>query len=327
MAEVSRIKLGFVPLNDAAALLVASQLGFFEAEGLDVELRREASWATVRDKLAAGLLDGAHILAPLTLAMTLGLGCEPTPMVAPFALNFGGAAITVAAHLAVSVGAGPGAEGLAALIARRRAEGASPLTFASVFPFSIHNYLLRDWLAGAGIDPDGDVRLTVAAPSRTAELLAGGVIEGFCAGEPWNEVAVMKGVGRVIAHAADIHADTPDKVFATTQAWAKDRPDALAALIRALARASAWSAQAANRSELARILAKDEAIGVDQTVIAASLDGIVFDGPGVNRPDPAQAAWLVGQMKRWNHLAPALDDRSIAAAVYRPDLYDAALKR
>src|SRR6185369_1018883 len=159
-------------------------------EGLEVELSREVSWATIRDKVNVGALDGAHMLAPMALATSLGAaGGEPTSLIAPLALNLNGPAITLSSRLAGAVAPGTDAGGLARLVARRREEGASPITLAVVFPFSVHNYLLRDWLARAGIDPDRDVRLTVAPPSRMTELLVEGVVEGFCVTEPWGAAA------------------------------------------------------------------------------------------------------------------------------------------
>jgi NitT/TauT family transport system ATP-binding protein/nitrate/nitrite transport system substrate-binding protein len=322
LTDQARLRLGFAPLSDAAALIVGRDKGFFAAEGLAVALSREASWATLRDKVAVGALDGAHMLAPLALAMTLGEGCEPTPMIAPFAFNRGGAAVTLSTRLPNSVA--EALDGLASLIARRREQGSSRLTFATVFPYSLHNYLLRGWLAGMGVDPDQDVRLIVAPPARTAELLADAVIEGFCAGEPWNQVAERAGVGRAVLRSSRFAPDVPDKVFATTEAWAtENRPQALA-LIRALLRASAWAQAPENQAELIELLARPDAIGVAPEAIAAGLADIRFAGADTNRPGPSDAAWLVEQMQRWNHLASHPEAAAVATRVYRPDLFDAA---
>ena len=325
MSGARRLRLGFIPLNDAAPLLVAQARGLFAAEGLEVELAREASWATMRDKLAYGALDGAHMLAPLALAMTLGVaGIEAVPVVAPLALNLNGPAITIASRLAAAVGPGPGAEGLARLVARRRAEGASPLTFAVVFPCSAHNYLLRDWLARAGVDPDRDVRLTVVPPPRTADLLAEGVIEGFCAGEPWNALAAAAGAGVIVARGAQLWPRTPDKVFALTQAWAEANPEVLQALLRALLRAAAWCEAPENRAELVALLAQPQHLAAPAAVIEASLRDMVFAAEGANAPAPVRAAWLLAEMMRWGHAPPDLDVAATTAAVCRLDLFAAA---
>ncbi|MEO8113948.1 MAG: CmpA/NrtA family ABC transporter substrate-binding protein [Phenylobacterium sp.] len=312
------LRLGFVPLSDSAPLVVAQEKGFFAAQGLKVALSREVSWATVRDKVAVGALDGAHMLAPLALAATLGAGSDPVPMIAPLALNLDGPAVTLSARLDPA--------GLGGLVARRRDEGASILTFAVVYPYSTHNYLLRAWLAEAGIDPDRDVRLTVAAPSRMAELLAGGAIEGFCAGEPWNAVAVASDAGRVAVRASQLWGRTPDKVLGVTRAWGEANPEVLAALIRALCTAAAWVEAPENRAELVGVLARPAYVDARPALIAAGLDDIIFHRDGANEPRPEHAAWLIGQMVRWGQVAADVDAESAAAQVYRPDLYQAAIQ-
>ena len=327
MSDARPLKLGFIPLNDAAAMIVAQEKGFFAAEGLAVTLSREVSWATIRDKVAVGALDGAHMLAPLALAMTSGAsGLDPTPLVAPLALGLNGPAITLASRLAAAAGPGTGAEGLARLIARRRAEDASRITLAVVFPFSAHNYLLRDWLAAAGVDPDRDIRLTVAPPSRMTELLSGGVIEGFCATEPWNAVAVAAGAGVLAVRGSQLWPRMPDKVFAVTEAWASAHAETLQALSRALIRGAAWADEPGNRGDLAALLAQPGYVGADAELIAASLPDIVFHAEGANAPLPVHAGWLLAQMARWGHIAASTDIPDLAGRVYRPDLYDAAAR-
>jgi ABC-type nitrate/sulfonate/bicarbonate transport system substrate-binding protein len=327
MTERGELRLGFVPLNDAAPLLVAAELGFFAAEGLKVALSREVSWATVRDKVAAGALDGAHMLAPMTLASSLGAGAERQPMIAPMALNLHGAAVTVSTALIRDMGgmgSGPAAGSLARALAMRRANGAAAPTFAVVFPYSMHNYLLRDWLAQAGIDPDRDVRLTVAAPSRTAGLLASGDIDGFCAGEPWNAVAEAQGVGAVAIRASQIWRDGPEKVFGVTASWADRNPEVLGSVLRALVQAAAWADAPENRDDLVALLARPEHVGVDPAVVARSLQDIVFHRDGANAPQPVHAAWMLSQMIRWGQIPADVDIAAAARSVYRPDLFASA---
>lgn len=318
------LKLGFMPLDDAAGLIVAKALGFFADEGVDVELSREASWATIRDKVAVGALDGAHMLAPMVLAQSLGIGSEATAMIAPLALATDGAAITISTRL--GLGARPSAVGLADLVAQRREIEASLLTFSVVFPFSTHNYLLRLWMAQAGLDPDRDVRIVVTPPPRMADLLAGGVIEGFCAGEPWNAVAVNAEVGVVAARAAAIAPGAPDKVFAVTRAWADANLETLQAVLRALLRGLEWADAPENRKTLAALLAEPQYVGVAGDAITAGLRHVVFHRGGVTRPEPAQAAWLLEQMRRWGQIAPDANLKA-ALAVYAPEMHDRAAGR
>lgn len=319
------LRLGFIALNDAAVVIAAKEKGFFADEGLDVDLSRQVSWATVRDKMSVGALDGAHMLAPTALAISLGAaGAEPTPLAAPLALNLNGPAITVASRLAAAIGPGITADGLARLVARRREEGASPITLAVVFPFSVHNYLLRDWLARAGIDPDRDVRLTIAPPSRMTELLVGGVVEGFCVTEPWDTAAVAAGAGVIAVRGSQLWPRTPDKVFAVTESWAETRPDELQALLRAMLRAGAWADEAANRAELADLLAQPHYVGADAAVIETSLADMVFHADGASAPQPVHAGWLLSEMMRWAHIPADVDIEAVARRVYRPELHATA---
>lgn len=327
MSRTERLSLGFVPLNDAAPLIVALERGFFAAEGLEVALSREVSWATVRDKVAAGALEGAHMLAPVTLACTLGLGlgADPQPMIAPVALNRGGAAFTLSRRLSLAYKPGEArAAGLARIVAERRAAGEPQLVFAVVFPYSMHNYLLRYWLAEAGIDPDQDVRITVAPPSRMASRLAAGELDGFCAGEPWNAVAEDENVGEIAVRAVEIWRDGPEKVLGVKAEWARRHPEVLQALLRAVLRAAAWADDPENRGPLAQLLARPEYVDAPVGSIARSLATTRFHRDGANAPLPVHAAWQLSQMIRWGQAPREIDIGAVAERVCRLDLYNQA---
>ncbi len=267
------LHIGFIPLVDAAALIVAVDKGFTAAEGLDVTLVREVSWSNVRDKLNIGLFDAAHLLAPVAIASSLGLGHVKVPIVAPFNLGLNGNAITVspALHAAIMAEidgdplrsdgdrAGAGARG------RRRGAKAAPsrLTFGMTFPFSTHNYQLRFWMAAGGVDPDEDVRLVVLPPPYMVDSLANGHVDAFCVGAPWNSIAVDLGVGQILHFVSDILVRAAEKVLAVRQDWSEKNPDVVAALVRAHIRAAEFIEQPENRAEAARILAQPERIGVD----------------------------------------------------------------
>jgi NitT/TauT family transport system ATP-binding protein len=344
------LRIGFIPLVDAAALIVAVDKGFAAAEGLDVTLVREVSWSNVRDKLNIGLFDAAHLLAPVAIASSLGLGHVKVPIAAPFNLGINGNAITVspALHAALMEEiAGDRfdpmatAKALARVVAKRRAAGAEPLTFGMTFPFSTHNYQLRFWMAAAGVDPDEDVRLVVLPPPYMVDSLRSGHVDAFCVGAPWNSVAVDLGIGHILHFVSDILVRAAEKVLAMRQVWADANPDVVAALVRAAVKAAAFIEQPENRSEAARILAQPERIGVDAEVIQRTLDGRLKISPdgtfresaryllvgreGAGRPDPVQAAWLYAQMVRWGQTRLAPDGVRTAMAVFRPDLYDAAV--
>lgn len=345
LPERTRLAIGFIPLTDAAPLIVADRLGLFAAEGLEVSLRREPSWANIRDKVTVGAYDAGHMLAPMPLASTLGLGGIAKPMRTGLSLGLNGNAITLSTQLferlcrvdpagaaAIPMTAAP----LKALLA----EDPTPLTFAVVFPFSSHAYLLRYWLASAGIDPDRDVRLIVVPPPQMAMTLAAGRVDGFCVGAPWNSVAVAEGVGRIAIAGSEIWPACPEKVLGVTADWADRYPETHLALIRAVLRAQAWIEEGANRDHLVELLADPDAVGVDPRLLRPALDGALpFQQgaapravPGYHRfasslagfPWISQARWLLDQMARWGQIDPTLDRDGVARAVYRPDLYRVA---
>lgn len=326
MSGLADLTLGFIPLTDCAPLIVAKARGFFAEEGLEVSLSREASWATIRDKVAVGALDGAHMLAPMTLA---GEG-----LLAPLALNQNGSAITVSARLAATLReidpeamAAPliTARALAKLVDWRRGQGAPLLTFAVVFSQSMHNYALRYWLAQAGIDPDRDVRLVVTPPPRMVEHLRSGEIDGFCVGAPWNAVAVDEGLGEVLIKASQFWPGGPDKVFGLTAAWADAHPDELRAALRALIQASAWADEPGNHAELVALLARPDHVGVDPEAVARALKAeIVFHRDAAGLPRREHALWFLSQMLRWGQVGAEVDLEAVADRVYRPDLFRAA---
>jgi len=320
MTEATRkLKLGFIALNDCAMLVAAKEKGFFEAEGLDVELVREPSWANIRDKVAAGAIDGAHMLASMGLASTLGAGSPAKAMVMPLALNHHGACLTVSTALAQAMAG----RSLIEVVRERAAQDLPPLRFAVVFPYSIHNYLLRAWLADQGIDPGMDVRLSVTPPPRMAEQLAAGLIDGFCVGEPWPSLAEAEGTGKILMRAADIWPGGPDKVLGVTETFAEREPEALAALIRALTAAARWADRPENRPELAALLARPGYVDAPVEIIESSLHGMAFEAAG--RPVLEHGLWFLEQMQRWGQVPPLADPRAIVEQVYRADLYDAAL--
>jgi ABC-type nitrate/sulfonate/bicarbonate transport system substrate-binding protein len=346
------LRIGFIPLVDAAALIVAVDKGFAAAEGLDVTLVREVSWSNVRDKLNIGLFDAAHLLAPVAIASSLGLGHVKVPIVASFNLGLNGNAITVspALHAAImgEIAGDPfdpmaTALALARVVEARRKSGAEPLTFGMTFPFSTHNYQLRFWMAAGGVDPDEDIRLVVLPPPYMVDSLANGHVDAFCVGAPWNSVAVDLGVGHILHFVSDILVRAAEKVLATRKEWSEKNPDILAGLIRAASRAAEFIEHPQNRAEAARILAQPERIGVDADVIQRTLDGRLKISPdgtmressryllvgreGAARPDPVQAAWLYAQMVRWGQASISPGALETAKAVFRPELYDAALGR
>jgi ABC-type nitrate/sulfonate/bicarbonate transport system substrate-binding protein len=343
------IVAGFLPLVDAALLVVAKEKGFAEKEGIALRLVRETSWANIRDRVAVGHFQCAHMLAPMPIAARLGLTPMPAGIIAPVALGLGGDAVTVAQLLhkeLVETGPLNGLDAklaghtLRTLISRRRAAGRPDLVFAVVHPHSAHNYNMRYWLHSCGIDPDKDLEIVIVPPPFLPDALANGRIDGYCVGEPWSSVATHRGNGVIITSVASIWRSSPEKVLGVETSFAESEPETVDAMVRALYAAAEWCDLPGNRSELAEILSSPDYVGVDAEVIMPALSGRIplGDGQTVEEPDffvpfaraatfpwKSHAVWFYSQMVRWGHADWSATDAARAAEIYRPDIYRRAL--
>ena len=351
--RLREVSAGFIALIDAAPLLIASAKGFDRAEGLVLKLSREASWANIRDKVAAGAFDCAHMIAPMPIASALGLTPFSEPIITPLSLNRGGSSITLSEALFADMmelapadaqaGGLTAARALSAVVRRRRQSGAAPLTFGMVYPFSSHHFDIRYWLADGGIDADEDVNLVVIPPPLLAESLARNRVDGFCVGAPWGSVAVEESNARIIATKSEIWPTGPEKVLGMREAWAIENADTLGAVIRALTSAAHWLDQPGNREEAARILAEPWAVGVSSHLILRGLEGRLVRGQtakadddpdflsffrnGAGVPWRNHALWLMAQMIRWGIVREPFALDAVAQRVYRPDIYREAVAR
>jgi NitT/TauT family transport system ATP-binding protein len=350
MSRPHQITAGFMPLLDSALLVAAKEKGFAESEALDLSLVRETSWANIRDRLAVGHFQVAHMLAPMPIACNLGLTPLASRTIAPMALGLGGNAVTVSNDLWAQMeahGARPDLDPLAAgsalraVVAERVRSGHGLLRFAVVHPHSGHNYELRYWLAACDIDPDRDSEIVILPPPLMADALRSGSIDGYCVGEPWNTAAVMLGSGRIATVKAAIWRSSPEKVLGVQAQWAETNPDALAALLRAIYRAALWCADRANREELAALLAGPRYIDRPVDWMMPALTGDICVGnreivsiqdffvplaKAATFPWKSHALWFYTQMVRWGQIRHDKSNEAIARDTYRPDIYRATLE-
>jgi ABC-type nitrate/sulfonate/bicarbonate transport system substrate-binding protein len=332
------LRLGFVPLTDAAPLVLADALGLFARHGAQVTLSAEAGWAALRDKLAFGTLDGAQLLGPLAIALAIGAGGLRRRLTVTAGLARNGNTVVLSPALAAAIGpfeAPLDPARFAEALHRRAEDGMPPPTLAVVFPFSSHTYLLRHWLAAGGLDPDHDVRLVVVPPPRVARALAEGAIEGFCAGEPWGSHAVATGAGRFALATGDIWADHPEKVLAFGEGVLERAGPAVLAATAAVIEAARWLEDPANRPAAARHLQDRAFPELPLSTIAAALEGRVAGPPGgvaqplaapirflaASRPRREEAAAWLAAMRRWGH---AQATEAEALAPWRADLWKRA---
>ncbi|WP_165982395.1 CmpA/NrtA family ABC transporter substrate-binding protein [Dankookia rubra] len=330
------LRLGCVQLTDAAPLLVAEELGLFDAVGLRVSLSVESAWAALRDKLAFGALDAAQLLGPMPIALSAGLDGVKAQVTVSAGLGANGNTLTISRALAAEIGRFPRPLPAAAFaaVARRRADAGRPVTLGVVFPYSSHNYLTRWWLASAGLDPDRDLRLVVVPPALCAQRLADGAIDGFCAGEPWGSHAAERGAGTIALSSGDIWPNHPEKVLAFAAGYALRDPESATACTAATIAATRWLDEPENKAEAVHILQRrifpDLSAGAIGAAFDGTAEGFMQAAPlrfrTATLPRREQAGWWLRQMRRWGHIPPGIAEAT-ALTPWRQDIWRAAAAR
>lgn len=338
--EKINLELGFVPLTDCAPLVVAQEKGFFRKHGLEeVTLSREPNWKAVAEGIVSKRLDAAAMVAGMPLGLTLGLGGKtPVPMVTGLVLSRNGNAITMSKRLYDA-----GVRNLADFKGAVAADPDRVHTLGMVHPASMHNLIMRYWLASADIDPDRDVNLTVIPPPQMVATMKAGNIDGFCAGEPWNAHAVAEGIGFVMATDLDLWSGHPEKVLGVREDWASQYPETHLALVKALLEACEYCDDRRNRLEIAELLAKPDYVGAELDYIRAGFLEPYAWGNGkppemllrfnqfhidmTNCPSRAEALWILTQLARWGITPFPKNWVDILDRVRRMDIYRTAAQQ
>jgi nitrate/nitrite transport system substrate-binding protein len=334
--EKTEVKIGFIPLTDCASVVMASLLGFDKKYGIKIVLSKEASWAGVRDKLANGELDAAHVLSGLIYGVQMGIGGQKKDMAILMGLNNNGQAITLSKKLA-DKGAVDGAS-LAKLMASDKRE----YTFAQTFPTGTHAMWLYYWLAANGINPLKDAKVITVPPPQMVANMRVGNMDGFCVGEPWGHRAIVDGVGITAITTQEIWKDHPEKVLGTTAEFAAKNPNTCRALIAAVLEAGKWiDASLANKNKMAEAIADKSYVNTSKDVIDQRIMGRYQNGLGKSWDDPnymkfyndglvnfpylSDGMWFMTQHRRWGLLKTDPDYLAVAKSVSQIDLYkDAA---
>ncbi|NMM03219.1 ABC transporter substrate-binding protein [Paraburkholderia sp. RP-4-7] len=309
--EKRDLNIGFLPITCATPLIAAEPLGFYKEQGLNVTLQKVGGWALVRDRMLNRELDASHMLAPMPLAISMGIGSQPTPTRVATIQNVNGQAI---------------------VLALKHKDNRDPrnwkgFRFAIPFDYSMHNFLLRYYLAEHGIDPDRDVQLRVTPPAEMIANLRAGNIDGFLGPDPFNQRAVFDEVGFIHILSKDIWAGHPCCSFSVFDGFIQRNPNTFAALFRANLKAAAYAHEASNRPALARMISAPAYLNQPELVVRQVLTGTFADGLGqVQRvPDRvdfeplpwySMATWMMTQMKRWGYLKRDVDYRSLAEKVF-----------
>ena len=309
--EKKDLKVGFIPITCATPIIMAHPMGFYTKHGLNVEVVKTAGWAVVRDKTINKEYDAAHMLSPMPIAITMGAGSNAIPYTMPAVENINGQAITLATKHKD----------------RRDPKSWKGFKFAVPFDYSMHNYLLRYYVAEHGIDPDQDIQIRSVPPPEMVANLRADNIDGFLAPDPVNQRAVYDGVGFIHILSKDIWNRHPCCAFAASKEFVTQTPNTYAALLKAIIDATAFAAKQENRKQIAEAIAPANYLNQPVTVVEQVLTGTFADGLGnVQKvpdridfdPFPWQsfAVWIMTQMKRWGQIKGDVDYAKIAQEVY-----------
>ncbi|QBR31238.1 MULTISPECIES: CmpA/NrtA family ABC transporter substrate-binding protein [Pseudomonas] len=327
------INLGFMALSDCASVVVAATQGFAQPYGLTINLKRQASWATLRDKLVSGELDVAHSLYGLIYAVHLGIGgVAPSDMAVLMGLNQNGQSLNLSHGLQQLGVTSPEA------LDRQAHQTRAKLTFAQTFPTGTHAMWLYYWLASQGIHPLQDVDSVVVPPPQMVAHLQAGRIDGFCVGEPWAASAVQQDLGFTLATSQSIWPDHPEKVLGCTRAFVEQYPNTARALVMAILEASRFIEQnPENRRSTAQLLSAPEYLDAPLSCIEPRFLGDYADGLGnrwqdphalrfhgngeVNLPYLSDGMWFMTQFRRWGLLREDPDYLAVARQVQQLDIY------
>jgi nitrate/nitrite transport system substrate-binding protein len=309
--EKSDLKIGFIAITCATPLIMADPLGFYKRQGLRVQLNKTAGWALIRDKMLNKEHDASHFLSPMPIAISQGLGSVAQPMRVATVQNINGQAITL--HLKHKD--------------KRDPKSWKGFKFAVPFEYSMHNFLLRYYVAEHGLDPDRDIQIRVTPPPEMVANLRAGNIDGFLGPDPFNQRAVYDEVGFIHLLTQEIWDGHPCCAFGINETFIKEAPNTFAALYRAVLEAAAMAREARNRELIAKVISPTQYLNQPETVVAQVLTGKFADGlggvknvPGRIDFDPmpwtSMAIWMLTQMKRWGYVKGDVNYRQIAEQVF-----------
>jgi nitrate/nitrite transport system substrate-binding protein len=309
--EKKDLKVGFIPITCGTPIIMAQPMGFYSKHGLNVDVIKTAGWAVIRDKTLNKEYDAAHMLSPMPLAISLGVGSNAIPYTAPAIENINGQAITLAIKHKD----------------KRDPKQWKGFKFAVPFDYSMHNYLLRYYLAEHGLDPDTDVQIRAVPPPEMVANLRAENLDGYLGPDPMNQRAVYDGVGFIHVLSKDIWAGHPCCVFAASKEFVTGSPNTYAALLKSIIDATAFATKPENRKQIAEAIAPANYLNQPVIVLEQILTGTFADGLGAvqrvpNRVDfdpfpwESFAVWILTQMKRWGQLKADVDYAKVAREVF-----------
>jgi nitrate/nitrite transport system substrate-binding protein len=309
--EKTKLKVGFIPITCATPIIMAHPMGFYTRHGLEVEVIKTAGWAVIRDKSLNKEYDASHMLSPMPLAISLGVGSNPIPWTMAAVENINGQAITLAVKHKD----------------KRDPKQWKGFKFAVPFDYSMHNYLLRYLVAEHGLDPDKDIQIRAVPPPEMVANLRADNIDGFLAPDPVNQRAVYDGVGFIHMLSKEMWDGHPCCAFTASREFVETMPNTFRALLKAIIDATAYASKTENRKEIAAAIAPANYLNQPVTVVEQVLTGTFADGLGKVQKVPdridfapfpwhSMAVWILTQMKRWGQIKGDVDYRKVAEQVF-----------
>ena len=340
--EKTKLHLGYIPLLDCAAILWADRQGYFQQAGLEVSLEREASWASLRDRLAYGFLDAAHCLSALLPAAAIAEDQPGIPLQTPLVLSVNRAFISLSQKLCFDLGiSAQDSEQQAAEKVVKAIQNQHPLQLASVFQQSIHYFCLKEWLAMADEATARNIQMSIIPPPYMVEAMKSQVIDGFCVGEPWNARAINDRIGFTAATSQSVWADHPEKILGTRRDWVEKNPHTARALVSAVLDAARWiDASPENKRETAQLLSRRAWLNTKEQYLTGRMLGEYDNGIGqrwqdahpirffndgaVSYPYHSDGMWFLTQFRRWGLLKTAPDYAAIAQRINQTSVWQDA---
>ncbi|PZV11468.1 MAG: bicarbonate-binding protein [Pseudanabaena sp.] len=348
--EVTKVKLGFIPIVESAPLIIAKEKGFFAKYGMtDVELAKQASWGAARDSVKIGAsgggIDGGQWQMPMPYLLSEGIitDKQKVPMYVLLQLNTQGNGIAVAGK---HKGQGVGLKVDKAFFDKLKS-GGSTFKAAYTFPKANQEFWIRYWLAANGVNPDSDVELLTVPTAQTVANLKSGTMDAFSTGDPWSYRLVKENIGFIAALTPEIWKAHPEEYLAVRADWVDKNPIATKAMLKAVMEAQQWCDNFDNRKELVDIVSTREYFNVPKEILESTIMGKYDMGDGrkiddksmavlywkdakgsVSYPYQSHDLWFLTESVRWGFLPKETlaTAKDMIKKVNRQDLWIEAAK-
>lgn len=242
------LKIGYIPITDAATLLVAHEMGFFKRYGIEsVPPTLIRGWSPLVEAFSSQRFNLTHMLIPVPIYMRYN---NKFPVKITAWNHTNGSGVIVSEKAGINTVADLGGK-----------------QFAVPYWYSIHNLISQKMMRQAGLVPvirpqeaklaPNEVNLLVLNPPDMPPALAAGQIHGYCVAEPFNALGEVKAGGKMLRFTGDAWKGHPCCVVIMHEDDAMDPARAEWAQGIHNAIVDAQLHLGANRKAMAEMLSKD----------------------------------------------------------------------